>query len=143
MKSSTVAMAKITITDLEDRLQLDTDIAERVILSFAPRAAEREVRALISDQTYDDVVDEDEEALDRLKDAEALLAFASYIGARGGVRLSEQGGLVRDLGIINQQQTIRQLLSQGEVERVKGRLRAQAERILDDLTDPASILWAA
>jgi hypothetical protein len=138
-------VALFTQQNLEDWLHLPTHVAAEVSTDLNERKAEREARSLVTSDTYDRIESNQsagESEYDRLAQAEALFAVATYIGNRGGLRLSEKGGLVRDLGLINQQQTIRQLLRQGQVEQVQGRLRQQAEGLVGDLAGAASHVWA-
>ena len=138
-------MALIDWGDIHKWLQVPQEVAQDVDNGLNPTLAEREVRRLVTSSEYDNIASNKasgDDKYDRLAQAEALLAFAEYIGNRGSIRLSEKGGLVRDLGIVNQQQTIRQLLSQGEVEDVQGRLRQQARDVLDELIDASGTVWA-
>jgi len=137
-------MALFSAEDIRNWLELDLEVALQVANPLNASLAEREVRGLVTKGKYEDVeankaAGDDE--YDRIAQAEALMAFASYIGNRAGLRLSEKGGLVRDLGMVNQQTTIRQLLSQGELEEVQGRIRQQAKDILDDLIDASGTVW--
>lgn len=137
-------MALFTQQNLQDWLHLPSDIASEVDTGLNQKRAEREARRLVDSDQYDDIESNKsagDDEYDRLAQAEALLAFSSYIGNRGSIRLSDKGGLVRDLGIVNQQNTIRQLLSQGQIEEVQGRLRAQAESVLDDLVTSNANVW--
>lgn len=137
-------MALFTQANLEAWLHLPSDIAAEVDSPLNQKFAEREARRLVDTDEYDDIRDNKasgDDEYDRLAQAEALLAFSSYVGNRGGIRLSDKGGLVRDLGIINQQQTIRQLLTQGQIEDVQSRLQAQAKGVLDDLITSDATVW--
>lgn len=137
-------MALFTQQNIEDWLHLPSDIAAEVDTGLNQKAAEREARRLVDTDEYDRIESNKsagDDEYDRIAQAEALLAFSSYIGNRGGIRLSGKGGLVRDLGMVNQQQTIRTLLSQGELEEVQGRLRQQAENVLDDLITADANVW--
>ena len=138
-------MALATEQDIIDNLHLDAEVAMDVAAPVNLSRAERQLREWLTDVDYEDIRDNKQagdDEYDRVAQAEALVAFASYIGNRGGIRLSQKGGLVRDLGLVNQQQTIRQLLSQNQIEQVQGRLLSQAEALLDDLRSAESILWA-
>lgn len=137
-------MALFTQQNLEDWLHLPSGIAAEVDSGLNQKKAEREVRRLVGDTEYDDTESNKsagDDEYDRIAQAEVLIAFATYIGNRGAIRLSQSGGLVQDLGMVNQQQTIRQLLSQGQAEQVQGRLRQQAEDVLDDLLAAESTIW--
>jgi hypothetical protein len=138
-------MALTSVEHIHNELRLPLDTAQEVAQSLNLMAAETQVKEWVTSGEYDRITSNKSEGdaeYDRLVYSETLLAFASYIGNRGAIRLSEKGGLVRDLGMVNQQTTIRQLLSQGEVEEVQGRLRDQAKDILGDLLDSNQIPWA-
>lgn len=137
-------MALFGPSQFADWLDLDLELASKAASGLNRKYAEREVRRLISDTDYDDIASsksEGDDKWDRVAQAEALFAFSSYIGNRGGIRLSQKGGLVRDLGIVNQQQTIRQLLTQGQIEQVQDRLESQAKELLGDLISSDAYVW--
>jgi hypothetical protein len=137
-------MAVADVGSLYKQLNLPLEIAEDAATGLNLLAAETEVRDWVTTGEYDRITSNKKKGdteYDRLVYAETILCFVEYIGNRGGVRLSQKGGLVRDLGLVNQQQTIRQLLSQGEVEEVQGRMREQAKQILGDLVDSNQQLW--
>lgn len=137
-------MAVAKATDLVDELHLPKDTAVEVGAEINLLAAETQVREWVTPEEYDRITSNKARGdtdYDRLVYAEAILAFVEYIGNRGGIRLSQKGGLVRDLGLVNQQQTIRQLLSQGQIEEVQGRMRQQAKQLLGDLVDPNQHVW--
>ena len=137
-------MALFSTKNIHEWLHLPLDVAKDINTGLNRKLAEREVRRLVTSDDYDDIASsksEGDDEHDRIAQAEMLVAFAEYIGNRGSIRLSEKGGLVRDLGIVNQQTTVRQLLSQGEIEDVQGRLRQQAKDVLDDLIDASGTVW--
>lgn len=137
-------MALFSTADVIDWLDLDPDLAIKIDTAINRSYATEEARRLVGGDAYDDIEASQtagDKDYDRVAQAEVLLAFASYIGNRGGIRVSAKGGLVRDLGIVNQQQTIRQLLTQGQVEQVQGRLEQQAEQVLGDLVTSDSFVW--
>jgi len=138
-------MALFSAGNVKQWLHLPMDTAQEVASGLNEKKAEREARQVVGNDDYDDIESgksPGDDEYDRLAQAEVLFAFASYIGNRGGIRVdSGKGGLVEDFGIVNQQQTVRKLLSQGQVEQVQGRLRQQAEDVLDDLISANAYVW--
>ena len=137
-------MALFDGAHLIEELGLSSEIAERINTDLNRRIAKTEVREKVLASKYDDVEankQRGDDEYDRIAYAEALHAFATFLGNQGGFRLSEKGGLMNDLSVHNAE-TIRQLLSQREMEEVQGRLRQQADRVLGDLVDPSGVTWA-
>jgi len=138
-------MALYSPQDLMEWLDLEQEVALKVFSLPNRVLATEEVRRDVGEDKYDDVKANQSQGdgeYDRIAAAEALRALAAYLGNRGALRLSRKGGLVQDIGLINQQQTIRKLLSQGQVEKVQSRLRSQAEDLLGDLIRDESQVWA-
>lgn len=138
-------MALYTQQNLQDWLGLTADVAAKVDTPLNAAIAKEEVRDDVSEDKYDEVESGQSagsDEYDRIAQAEALHALASFIGNQGAIRMSEQGGLVQDLTVHNAE-TIRQLLSQGQTEAVQRRLRQQAKTVLgEDLLDPSATTWA-
>ena len=138
-------MALCNAAQIHSLLHLDQELALDVASSLNLTQATRQVRNLVTKGEYDRIAENKgpgDDEYDRIVQAEVLFAFAAFIGNRGGIRLSQKGGLVRDFGLIDQGDTIRQLLTQGQIEEVQGRLRSQAKTVLDDLIDSSGQVWA-
>jgi len=93
--------------------------------------AEKRLRALISDDTYDDLSSRPAEDPDRERAAQAESLLAVYFALPFlNLRITKTGGIVKTTGL---EATQTELMSKGEMEKYRYNFLAQALLLIDDL----------